>query len=243
MVDMTMGYDDRLLGAMEMPLHDFVPMSEGGDLPMHRVWYIRSGDSVLWDRRRKLDLVFGSGMTPVILAGGAQGASDEETMRRINEGIANVQRIAEEQQHQLDVQLHAQRHAEARAAGTLPGPSHTQGGVSTCGRDLYDAVAVRHGLILAVFRLCDEDGDGLLNEAEMRFFANQTGFEGGDEEWAEEFRLLCSEHSRAGTLGLDFILFEKLVNDVSESGIHCTDEELKLIEGDLRVFGKLVNDV
>merc|ERR1712232_1494699 len=93
----------------------------GGELPMHRVWYVRCGNDVLWDRRRRLDVIFGSGLTPMILAAG-QGAADEETTRRINDALANVQRIQEEQQHNLEVRLHAQRHAAARLAGTLPGP-------------------------------------------------------------------------------------------------------------------------
>merc|ERR1719456_1639119 len=124
MGEIIIGYEDRMLGAMEMPLQNFVPVVEGGDLPMHRVWYVRSPDGILWDRRRKLDLVFGSGMTSVIVAAGAQALLDEETARRINESMATAQIIEEERQHKLDVQSHARRHAEARAAGTLPRPGH-----------------------------------------------------------------------------------------------------------------------
>merc|ERR1711988_1178915 len=135
---------------MEMPLSDFVPVTEGGDLPMHRIWYVRSGDKVLWDRRRKLDLVFGSGMTKVILATGGDDVAAEETARRISEASANLEKLEEERQHRLEVQLHAQRHAEARAAGRLPGPSTD-----------------RSALVQALFKLCDTDGDKALSADEM----------------------------------------------------------------------------
>lgn len=231
MEDMTMGYDDRLLGAMEMPLHDFVPVAEGGDLPMHRVWYIRDRDKVLWDRRRKLDLVFNSGLTPAILAAGS-GSTDEETARRINQSMQNLQMLEEQRQHNLDVQLHAQRHAAARAAGTLPRPPPTiKGSIeiehkeSGCGDSHLGLL--RQNLISALFGVCDVDGDCFLSMDEMRMFANLTGFDGSDQEWRNEFTSLCSEHSANGCLGIDVALFEKLVNDESECGCYCTDDELQ----------------
>lgn len=238
MDDMTMGYEDRLLGAMEMPLCDFVPIAEGGELPMHRVWYIRCAADVLWDRRRKLDLIFSSGLTSVILAAGAGALADEETAQRINEALANLEMLGEQRQHTLDVQSHIQRHAAARAAGTLPcqqesvSKSHAspilEMSSDTCG------TSARRVLTSALFRVCDVDGDGFLSMDEMRVFANSTGFDGDEEEWAEEFRLICSEHCVKAEVGLDVSLFEMLVNDASESGCHCTDQELQEIAADLR---------
>jgi len=35
------GYDDRVNGPMEKQLDDFVPISHGGDIPEHRIWYFR----------------------------------------------------------------------------------------------------------------------------------------------------------------------------------------------------------
>lgn len=229
---MTIGYDDRLLGAMEMPLHEFTPVAEGGDLPMHRIWYVRCGNRVLWDRRRKMDLVFGSGMTAKILAAGQGALTDEETAQRIDEAMANVQRVEEERQHNLEVKLHAQRHAEARRAGTLPCPSravkHSVDAERVAPGELCDTPA-RGKLILEAFRACDADGNGWLSTGEMRAFARWTGFDGSDEEWAEEYRLLCSEHGADEAVGIDVAVFRTLANDASDSGCHCTNEELQEI--------------
>ncbi len=48
----TIGYEDRRVGTREIPLLDFVP---DGDIPWHRVWTIRQGDTLVWDRRTRLD--------------------------------------------------------------------------------------------------------------------------------------------------------------------------------------------
>merc|ERR1712070_748747 len=60
---------------------------------------------------------------------------------------------------------------------------------------------------------------------EMRGFADLTGFDGSDDEWSEEFSYLCLEH--VAESGIDFALFENLVNDTSGNGCHCTNDELK----------------
>merc|ERR1719247_1593559 len=54
---------------------------------------------------------------------------------------------------------------------------------------------LRAELVRALFLALDFDGDGALNEAEMRFFAGQTGFEGTDAEWSDEYRMLCSSYN------------------------------------------------
>jgi len=86
--------------------------------------------------------------------------------------------------------------------------------------------SARSELIRSVFLACDTDRDGSLDELEMRSFATHVGFEGSNEDWAREYKILCSEK---GTSGVDLILFEKLVNDNSESGCHCTDAQLQMI--------------
>lgn len=68
------GYEDRLVGAVELPLSEFVPVDQGGDLPMHRIRYFCRGEEVLWDRRRHLDSVFCSGHTKEILRRGGTAA-------------------------------------------------------------------------------------------------------------------------------------------------------------------------
>jgi uncharacterized protein (UPF0248 family) len=53
------GYSDRIHGPSERRcLQDYVPASQGGDIPEHRINYFRIGNSVLWDRRSRLDKIF-----------------------------------------------------------------------------------------------------------------------------------------------------------------------------------------
>eukprot|EP00386_Alphamonas_edax_P006552 GDKI01021186.1.p1 GENE.GDKI01021186.1~~GDKI01021186.1.p1 ORF type:complete len:222 (+),score=62.76 GDKI01021186.1:78-668(+) len=65
------GYEDRFEGPMEIAFDSFEPMALGcdGQIPYHRVWYFRTteldapNDGILWDRRRRYDVVFKSGET------------------------------------------------------------------------------------------------------------------------------------------------------------------------------------
>ncbi len=54
----AIGYETRDQGLQELPFLDFVP---GGEIPWHRVWYFRDETGVVWDRRTRVDRVFGSG--------------------------------------------------------------------------------------------------------------------------------------------------------------------------------------
>ncbi|MET7398623.1 RNA repair domain-containing protein [Dactylosporangium sp. NPDC005572] len=57
----VVGYEERGAGIREAPLPAFVA---GGDVPWHRVQYVKAGERTVWDRRSRVDLVFGSGDTP-----------------------------------------------------------------------------------------------------------------------------------------------------------------------------------
>jgi len=92
----------------------------------------------------------------------------------------------------------------------------------------------RGELIQAVFRLCDGDADNHLCEREMRSFATFVGFDGTAEEWAEEFRLLCADGGLDPEAGVDLRLFSRLVEDSSEKGCFCSDDELREALGSLR---------
>lgn len=85
----------------------------------------------------------------------------------------------------------------------------------------------RANLISAVFKGCDCDEDGHLNEQEMRIISNHLGFDGTDEQWSEEFQLLCSENGVDPGSGVGPALAERLLNDESDSGCFCSDEELR----------------
>jgi len=96
------------------------------------------------------------------------------------------------------------------------------------------AASARASLVRAVFAACDLDGDGRLTEQELRSFARGTGFDGSAEEWAEEYETLCTEHGSSPAEGLDEESFARLVDDESDSGCYCTEEELRAMLEDLR---------
>jgi poly(A) polymerase len=50
----VMGYGERFAGVAEIPLLDFEP---GGEIPWHRVLYVRGPEGVVWDRRARVDLL------------------------------------------------------------------------------------------------------------------------------------------------------------------------------------------
>eukprot|EP00933_Yihiella_yeosuensis_P007764 TRINITY_DN11292_c0_g1_i1.p1 TRINITY_DN11292_c0_g1~~TRINITY_DN11292_c0_g1_i1.p1 ORF type:complete len:798 (+),score=210.56 TRINITY_DN11292_c0_g1_i1:139-2394(+) len=82
----------------------------------------------------------------------------------------------------------------------------------------------RADLVKSVFSALDLDGDGCLNASEMRPFADHTGFDGSAEDWAAEFETICSE--AGSSRGVPLAHFIKLVNDESDDGAYCTDDEL-----------------
>jgi len=49
--DYILGYEDRIVGPMEMDCGSFVPIAQGGDLPYHRIWYIRGRADARNDER------------------------------------------------------------------------------------------------------------------------------------------------------------------------------------------------
>ncbi|WP_432839265.1 RNA repair domain-containing protein [Dactylosporangium sp. CA-092794] len=57
----VVGYTERGAGIRETPLLAFVG---GGDVPWHRVQYLKAGPVTVWDRQARVDLVFGSGDGP-----------------------------------------------------------------------------------------------------------------------------------------------------------------------------------
>merc|ERR1719362_83096 len=93
---------------------------------------------------------------------------------------------------------------------------------------------LRRSLVDEVFRLCDRDADGRLKRHEMLCFAELTGFEGQEQEWDEEYRLLCDDHGFDAYLGIGKDDFARLVDDASDAGQYCSDDELKEMLENLR---------
>jgi len=98
---------------------------------------------------------------------------------------------------------------------------------------LAPVAAARQELIDNVFNSCDRDGNGALSSPELRRFAILTGFAGDDSAWAQEFSVLCSQYAGVESV-VDLALFTRLVQDESDDGCHCTDDELRDMLKNLR---------
>lgn len=64
--DYVLGYDDRFVGCMEIPLDSWkTEQTDEEFIPQHRILYFRrkSDGVVVWDRESKKDLMFGSGLS------------------------------------------------------------------------------------------------------------------------------------------------------------------------------------
>lgn len=67
----TIGYDTRDAGTEEIPLPSFDPE---GEIPWHRIHYIRRGPTHVWDRRRRVDLLARQRRDPLPSAPGGLAA-------------------------------------------------------------------------------------------------------------------------------------------------------------------------
>lgn len=82
----------------------------------------------------------------------------------------------------------------------------------------------RAELKTAAFKLFDADGDGFLYDPELRAFAKQCGFDGGDAEWTQEYNMICSELGCGAVEGIDIRAFSRLVDD--EDACFLSDADL-----------------
>eukprot|EP00928_Gymnodinium_smaydae_P035569 TRINITY_DN25010_c0_g1_i1.p1 TRINITY_DN25010_c0_g1~~TRINITY_DN25010_c0_g1_i1.p1 ORF type:complete len:723 (+),score=177.78 TRINITY_DN25010_c0_g1_i1:68-2236(+) len=95
------------------------------------------------------------------------------------------------------------------------------------------ATGRREELVLEVFNACGGERTGRLLQKGMRLFATETGFDGDDAAWAQEYKAICDEAGVAPEAGIDLAMFTKLVNDDSDEGCYCTDEELEAMRDKL----------
>lgn len=84
----------------------------------------------------------------------------------------------------------------------------------------------RAKLLAAVFRACDRAGKGSVGELELGRFAQMTGFQGSAYDWHEEYRCICNDNGLDQIRGLSLESFGRLLQDRTEMGIYCTDDEL-----------------
>jgi len=89
---------------------------------------------------------------------------------------------------------------------------------------------LRTELVSRVFTACDKDGDFQLNREELRTFAHHTGFQDCDgKAWDQEYRSFCLDVGADPACGVGLEFFRQLIDDQSEKGCYCTDEELRIM--------------
>lgn len=115
-----LGYDDRIHGPMEKALADYKPIKDGGDIPEHRIWYVRTSlpsnnnnisqdeidDCILWDRIGRIDRIFGSGQ-------GSDFPVSLETIHHVSSAIQIMARLDLEKQQRRAIK-EQQRAVKAR---------------------------------------------------------------------------------------------------------------------------------
>lgn len=87
-----------------------------------------------------------------------------------------------------------------------------------------------------LFYLLDVDRDDRLNSVEMFRFAQMTGFP-DDADWESEYELFCQEcrcPSSGPNSGITISMFIKLIDDQSDAGCYCVDEEIDEYCADLK---------
>mmetsp|Transcript_48386 Transcript_48386/g.75414 ORF Transcript_48386/g.75414 Transcript_48386/m.75414 type:complete len:603 (-) Transcript_48386:107-1915(-) len=94
---------------------------------------------------------------------------------------------------------------------------------------LGDPPYTRQRLKVAAFDLLDVDCDKHLGKEEMRKFASHNGFVGNAKQWLGQYNLLCRQFHASASVGIDFKLFCRLVDDESDAGCYCTDDELLVL--------------
>eukprot|EP00929_Paragymnodinium_shiwhaense_P059670 TRINITY_DN29871_c0_g3_i2.p1 TRINITY_DN29871_c0_g3~~TRINITY_DN29871_c0_g3_i2.p1 ORF type:complete len:386 (-),score=54.40 TRINITY_DN29871_c0_g3_i2:748-1905(-) len=97
--------------------------------------------------------------------------------------------------------------------------------------DTANTLTRRDRLVAEVFKCLDISSCGLLRQSEMYRVALETGFDGDEEQWQEEYKGLCQDLDRDPAVGLDLATFKSFVNDRSEAGCYCSEDELIELAG------------
>jgi len=96
-------------------------------------------------------------------------------------------------------------------------------------RKARQGLAARAQLARAIFHVLDIDGDGRLRARELHFFAQETGFQGSSELWNDEYKFLCQDRGLEVSEGMPEAAFSAFLDDKSEAGCYCSDDELRKV--------------
>lgn len=122
--------------------------------------------------------------------------------------------------------------ATAAPAAGEAGPRPGADGRQTAPPRPAERGAQRAAVVRALFRALAASGASgapRASEAPMGRFATLNGFDGSGAEWEKEYTSLCREWSINPADGFCEATFSKLVDDKSEKGCYCSDQELLAI--------------
>lgn len=120
---------------------------------------------------------------------------------------------------------------------TTAGPGLLNGGARKAspfagrGESTQSRAADRESLLSAIFqdleRFCGTEGRATVKG--MQRFVTMVGFDGSDNEWRTEYLSLSKEWQMEPEQGFDLATFSKMVNDKSQRGCYCSNDELRNI--------------
>lgn len=123
----------------------------------------------------------------------------------------------------------AQIAAAPKPATAHQAPNETASPVPTPPAPIYSRAA----MVKQLFAALDKGRCGRLGSSAMRFFVEMNGFDGTDDDWAEEFDAICEDWECDVSLGFAEEDFTQWVNDESDRGCFCQDRKLAIISAKL----------
>lgn len=167
-------------------------------------------------------------------ADAAAGLDPEEFRKVIDEGLGGTYTNEELKKmcNKLDPEGHGGLQPAVEAAlvePTLPSVKDVGPAAKTAVRVVPE---VRQALVAKVFQICDLDKNDLLDQKELRPIVEKVGFRGTDDEWAVEYKKLCSDNNVDAAKGMKQDVLARLVEDNTDDGLFLTNEQLKQLCAD-----------
>ena len=147
----------------------------------------------------------------------ADGVSQPEFLEFIGDEVEH----SDEELRRVLVSLQAQRRQSTRHSVSSSSWGRRSFVQSLRGSDASGMD--RASLIQAIFTILDRAKTGALDAAQVRAYAEQTGFDGTDADWEEQFAAMCEHFGWSQSSGITRSQFNELIEDDDETD----DDELR----------------
>jgi len=98
----------------------------------------------------------------------------------------------------------------------------------------------RRNLIMALFEVLDDSGNHLLGFSEMKLYAQLTGFNGSDDDWATEYFDLCDENGWNRNVGAHAGQFSMLIDDPDNRCYASNEVLIQMLQALSDITGKAI---